>query len=364
MKKLKFLSVVGARPNFIKLAPVMRVLRSYSDFVQSLLCHTGQHFDEKMSKVFFDDLQIPKPDFNLDINGGSQAQQTALIMQAFEKVVLQEKPDIIIVPGDVTSTLAASLVASKLGIPIAHIESGLRSFDRTMPEEINRVMTDVLSDHLFVTEQSGLDNLVKEGIDPKKVHFVGNVMIDSLVHFMPKIEASVIHSELGIKPGHYGLVTFHRPSNVDEVDYLANLMNYLAELSNRLPIVFPIHPRTKNNLLQRGIDISSNNNLIVTEPIGYLDFLALTRSAKLVITDSGGIQEETTFMNVQCVTVRNNTERPITVEMGTNHLVGTNLNNVKKTVEAILSGTRKEGNIPPLWDGFAAERIVDILVSE
>ncbi len=359
---LKLLSVVGTRPNFIKIAPILRALQTYSDSIQSQLCHTGQHFDEKMSKVFFDDLQIPKPDFNLEINGGSQAQQTAVIMQAFEKVVLQEKPDIVIVPGDVTSTLAASLVASKLGIPIAHIESGLRSFDRTMPEEINRVITDVLSDYLFVTEQSGLDNLANEGVDPKKVHFVGNVMIDSLVHFMPMIEKSTIHSELGVQPAHYGLVTFHRPSNVDEVDYLANLMNYLVELSHRLPIVFPIHPRTRNNLLQRGIDIASNRSLIVTEPIGYLDFLALTRSASLVITDSGGIQEETTFMGVQCVTVRNNTERPATVELGTNHLVGTDLHNVKRTVENILTGNEKHGEIPPLWDGHAAERIVGILL--
>jgi len=361
---LKLLSVVGARPNFIKMAPVIRTLLThYSSEVHSVLCHTGQHFDDKMSKVFFNDLQIPKPDFNLEINGGSQAVQTALIMQEFEKIVLKEKPDIILVPGDVTSTLAASLVASKLGISIAHIEAGLRSFDRSMPEEINRMITDVLSDFLFVTEESGLKNLTHEGINPDKVHFAGNVMIDSLVYFMPKIQASNIHVNLGVEPGRYGLVTFHRPSNVDEVDYLRDLMNYLIDLSSRLPIVFPIHPRTRKNLIQRGIEISSDNHLILTEPIGYLDFLALARSASLVITDSGGIQEETTCLNVQCVTVRNNTERPVTVEMGTNHLAGTNLENVKKTVDKILSGDRKTGKIPPLWDGHAAERIVNVLCS-
>jgi len=361
---LKLISIVGARPNFIKMAPICKAFQKYSSEVNHQLCHTGQHYDAKMSKVFFDQLGMPTPTFYLGINGGSQTDMTARIMQEFEKVVLNEKPDMILVPGDVNSTLACSLVASKLGIKIAHIESGLRSFDRTMPEEINRLITDVLADYLFVTEQSGIDHLVHEGIDQNKIHFVGNVMIDSLVELLPQIDQSTIIDTLSLVQKEFILVTFHRPANVDAFDYLANLINYLKELSEDIPIVFPIHPRTRNNLEKQGIDTKSTESLILTEPLGYIDFLALTKSAKIVVTDSGGIQEETTFLGVQCVTVRDNTERPSTVDIGTNHLVGTNLDDVKKTVSSILNGNVKLGEIPPLWDGHTADRIAKIILEK
>ena len=345
------------------MAPIARAFQKFTSQSRHQLCHTGQHYDAKMSQVFFDQLGMPTPNFYLGINGGSQTDMTARIMQEFEKVVLAEKPDMILVPGDVNSTLACSLVASKLGIQIGHIESGLRSFDRTMPEEINRLVTDVLADHLFVTEQSGLDHLKNEGVDESKIHFVGNVMIDSLVNLLPKIDQSTILQSLNIKAGHFILVTFHRPANVDGFDYLLDLINYLKELSLEIPVVFPIHPRTRNNLEKQGIDTKSTESLILTEPLGYIDFLALTKSAKIVVTDSGGIQEETTYLGVQCVTVRDNTERPSTVDLGTNHLVGTDLSNVKQTVTSILNGNiKKKGQIPPLWDGHAAERIVEILL--
>ena len=363
-KLLKIISIVGARPNFIKMAPICKAFQKNSSQVKHQLCHTGQHYDAKMSQVFFDQLGMPTPNFYLGINGGSQTVMTARIMQEFEKVVLNEKPDMILVPGDVNSTLACSLVASKLGIKIAHIESGLRSFDRTMPEEINRLITDVLADYLFVTEQSGIDHLVHEGIDQNKIHFVGNVMIDSLVELLPQIDQSTIIDTLSLVQKEFILVTFHRPANVDAFDYLANLINYLKELSEDIPIVFPIHPRTRNNLEKQGIDTKSTESLILTEPLGYIDFLALTKSAKIVVTDSGGIQEETTFLGVQCVTVRDNTERPSTVDIGTNHLVGTNLDDVKKTVSSILNGNVKLGEIPPLWDGHTADRIAKIILEK
>jgi UDP-N-acetylglucosamine 2-epimerase (non-hydrolysing) len=346
------------------MAPICKAFNRYSNSTRHKLCHTGQHFDTKMSQIFFDQLDLPNPDFYLGINGGSQTEMTARIMQEFEKIALAEKPDLILVPGDVNSTLACGLVASKLGIEIGHIESGLRSFDRSMPEEINRIVTDVIADHLFVTEQSGVDNLTMEGVDKNKIHLVGNVMIDSLINLLPQINQSSILQSMNIRPEEYILVTFHRPSNVDEFDYLLNLINYLNELSKDIPIVFPIHPRTRNNLQNQGIDIElePTSNFILTEPIGYIDFLALTKSAKIVITDSGGIQEETTFLQVQCVTVRDNTERPITVDIGTNHLVGTDINDVKQTVTSILNGKLKKGEIPQYWDGRTSERIVNILL--
>lgn len=360
----KIISVVGARPNFIKIAPVHKAFQEHDSSVNHFICHTGQHFDRKMSQVFFEDLNLPKPDFYLGVNGGSQADQTARIMQEFEKIVEVEQPDLVIVPGDVTSTLACSLVAVKLGIPVAHVEAGLRSFDRSMPEEINRMVTDVISDYLFVTEQSGLDNLAHEGVDQNRIFFCGNVMIDSLIEYLPKVEDCTILEKLGLKPKEYLLVTFHRPANVDEDKYLRALVGFLQEMSQERDVVFPIHPRTKNNLQRLGLTEKKDSRLFLIEPVGYLDFLALQKNAHIVITDSGGIQEETTYLGVQCVTVRDNTERPVTVDIGTNHLAGTDLNEVRRIVAKILNGERKGGRIPEKWDGSAAARIADVLVSK
>ena len=357
----KVISVVGARPNFIKIAPIHKAFQKYSDDIQHLICHTGQHFDNKMSKVFFDELQMPKPDYYLGIGGGSHAQQTARIMVEFEKILLDEKPDLIIVPGDVNSTIAASLVAAKLHIPIAHVESGLRSFDRKMPEEINRVLTDHISDYLFVTEKSGLENLQIEGIDSSKVYFTGNVMIDSLVNFLPHINKSEILKELGLTKGTYVLATFHRPSNVDEQVSLSKLIDAVNRISTSRKVVFPIHPRTMNNLKKYRLSDKLNDNIIVLEPIGYIDFLSLTKNAELVVTDSGGIQEETTFLGVQCITVRDNTERPSTSEIGTNHMIGTDFDKVVEASKEILSGKIKKGKVPELWDGKASDRITEII---
>ena len=359
---MKVISVVGARPNFIKIAPVNKAFQKYNSSVEHKICHTGQHFDEKMSKVFFDELEMPKPDFYLGVGGGTHASQTARIMMAFEEVIELDRPDLIIVPGDVNSTIACSLVASKLGIKIAHVESGLRSFDSGMPEEINRVLTDIISDFLFVTEKSGMENLANEGIDPSRVFFTGNVMIDSLVHYLPKIEGSGIVNELGIAEKDYVLVTFHRPSNVDDGNYLGELVKFLGNIASRKKIVFPVHPRTRANLKRYGQDALMPENLILTDPIGYIDFLALVKNSALVITDSGGIQEETTWLGVPCITVRNNTERPVTVEVGTNLLAGTDLKHVESLALDVLAGNVKKGSVPELWDGRAAERIVKILV--
>lgn len=358
----KVISVVGARPNFIKIAPIHKAFQSINNSVKHLICHTGQHFDEKMSKIFFEELEMPEPDFYLGISGGSHAEQTAGIMVEFEKVLLKEKPDLIIVPGDVNSTLACSLVASKLGIPIAHVEAGLRSFDREMPEEINRIVTDVLADYLFVSEPSGLVNLKNEGISHSKLYFVGNVMIDSLVHYLPRVNQSAVLNQLNLLPQEYILVTFHRPSNVDDPHNLQKIIKLLNNLSNTRKVVFPIHPRTRKNL---EINQQSNlftKNVLLIDPVGYIDFLSLIKDSGLIITDSGGIQEESTYLGVQCITVRKNTERPVTVELGTNQLVGTDLDKVSEIAMNVLTGTKKAGKIPELWDGKAAERIVKILL--
>ena len=362
----KVISVVGARPNFIKIAPVYRAFLPYKDKVVHKICHTGQHFDANMSKIFFEELEIPEPDFNLGIHGGSHSQQVAGIMTAFEQVLLDEKPDLVLVPGDVNSTMAATLVASKMGIPVGHIESGLRSFDRTMPEEINRMVTDILSDLLFVSEPSGLKNLEHEGIEEKKVHYVGNVMIDSLVHYLPKIGRSQILERLvagsSLEAGQYVLCTFHRPSNVDDPATLGALLDLLRALP--ATVVFPVPPRTRKNMEKSGLLAALPENLILTDPIGYIDFLSLVRQAALVITDSGGIQEETTFLGVQCITVRDNTERPVTVEVGTNQLIGTDFGKVKEAALKVLSGEKKNGRIPDLWDGHTAERITAIITKD
>lgn len=348
----------------MKVAPLHKAFKRFNGTVEHLICHTGQHYDEKMSKVFFQDLELPKPHFYLGVGSGSHAEQTARVMVEFEKVLLEEKPDLVIVVGDVNSTIACSLVASKLHIKVAHVEAGLRSNDREMPEEINRLLTDAIADYLFVTEKSGMENLMHEGVPEGKVFFTGNVMIDSLINYLPKAEESDALSCYHLEKGNYILVTLHRPSNVDSRDYLEKLIHLLNTVSEKRKLIFPIHPRTKNNMEKFGLSGMLSENVILTDPIGYIDFLSLTKNAELIITDSGGIQEESTYLGVQCITVRDNTERPITVELGTNQLIGTDLEKVEKTALEVLEGRKKTGTVPPLWDGHAAERITDILVGK
>jgi len=324
------------------------------------LVHTGQHYDEKMSRLFFEELGIPAPDLNLEVGSGSQAAQTAEILRRFEPVVLETKPDIVVVVGDVNSTMACTLVSVKLGIPVAHIEAGLRSFDRSMPEEINRLVTDALSDLLFVSEPSGLENLRSEGVPDKKVHFVGNVMIDTLLRHRESAKRSDVRARLGVDSSPYALVTLHRPSNVDNPTNLAGLLCALDQLARELPVVFPIHPRTRKNAMEAGLE-PELGRLVTTDPVGYLDFLNLMSNAKVVITDSGGVQEETTVLGVPCLTVRENTERPVTITCGTNRLVGTDPDAMLRAAREALHGPRPEFRSPELWDGKAARRIVEVL---
>ncbi len=366
---LKIISVVGARPNFMKVAPLHKEFSKFKSQnskvkINHLICHTGQHYDEKMSKVFFDELDLPKPDFYLGVGSGSHAEQTAKVMIEFEKILLQEKPDLVIVVGDVNSTIACSLAAVKLHIKVAHVEAGLRSFDKEMPEEINRVLTDTISDFLFITEKSGMENLKNSGVSDEKVFFVGNCMIDSLIHYLPKVDSSTIIDDYKLAPNNYILVTLHRPSNVDEEKSLKEVIAMLNHFSEKRKIVFPIHPRTRANIKAFGLEDLLNENIILTDPIGYLDFISLVKNCELVITDSGGIQEESTYLGVQCLTLRDNTERPVTVEVGTNHLIGTDFKKAEIAALEILSGKKKIGKIPELWDGKAAERIVEILVEK
>jgi UDP-N-acetylglucosamine 2-epimerase (non-hydrolysing) len=362
MKK-KIISIVGARPNFMKVAPIHFEFRKFKN-IEHLICHTGQHYDEKMSRIFFDELGLPKPDFYLGIGSGSHAVQTAGVMIEFEKILLQEKPDLVIVVGDVNSTVACSLVAKKLNIDVAHVEAGLRSFDMKMPEEINRLLTDVISDYLFVSEQSGMDNLKNSGISAEKTFLVGNVMIDSLVNNLAKINNSTILDTLDIKKGEFILATLHRPSNVDNPESLVALVTILNKYARSYKLVFPLHPRTRSNLINFRLLEQVDDDIILCDPLGYIDFVCLLKNAALVVTDSGGIQEETTFLNTQCITIRDNTERPITVDMGTNQLIGTNVNDIDLAISSTLSGRVKNGTIPPLWDGFTAKRICEIIVKE
>ncbi len=316
-----------------------------------------------MSKIFFEDLKLPHPNYYLNVGSGSHAKQTAKIMIEFEKVLLNEKPELIIVGGDVNSTIACSLVASKINIKIAHVESGLRSFDRKMPEEINRKLTDSISDFLFVSEQSGVDNLKKEGIQADKIYFTGNVMIDSLIKYLPLAEKSAILNQFHLKSNDYILTTIHRPSNVDFPEKLGKLLIMLNHLGEKKKIIFPVHPRTKKNMINFGLNKNHSKNLNIINPVGYIDFITLMKNAALVITDSGGIQEECTYLGKQCITVRTTTERPITIEIGTNHLVGDDFNKAEATATSILNEEKKEGKIPELWDGHAGERIVEILAN-
>jgi len=362
---MKIFNIVGARPNFMKIAPIHRRMQQNGNNIAPFLIHTGQHYDERMSKFFFNDLELPQPDVYLGVGSGSHAEQTAKIMIEFEKICFEQKPDLIVVVGDVNSTMACSIVASKLWIPVAHVEAGLRSFDRQMPEEINRLVTDALADYLFLTEKSGEENLLKEGVSPDKMHFVGNVMIDSLINFTEKAGASTIMNELNLKENHFVLVTLHRPSNVDEPQAFTRILDAFEEIQKHLPIVFPIHPRAQKNLERFGLGerIKKMKNLKLLPPMGYLDFINLEMNCKFVITDSGGLQEETTYLGKPCLTVRENTERPVTAEKGTNEIVGTDTQKIISSAEKILANQWKKGQIPEYWDGRAAERIVDVLAN-
>jgi len=353
--------VVGARPNFMKAAPVMRALASLDGLRQTLV-HTGQHYDTNMSEVFFQQLDIPEPDINLGVGSGSHTYQTAQIMSSFEPVALESKPDLVLVYGDVNSTVATALVCAKMSIPVGHVEAGLRSFDRTMPEEINRLLTDQIADLLFTPSRDADENLLHEGISSEKIHLVGNVMIDTLVHLLPKAldRWIILHSSWKLE--RFGLVTLHRPSNVDHPEKISSIMNTLIEISDRLPLIFPIHPRTRLRLEDLKL-LKQNSRVHLKEPLGYLDFLALQCHAALVITDSGGIQEETTYLGVPCLTVRENTERPVTLSLGTNILVGQDMDRLRAEVGHILSGDRKQGQKIPFWDGQAGRRIADTIVS-
>jgi len=350
--------VVGARPNFMKAAPVFQALARH-DCVRQTLVHTGQHYDFNMSDVFFQQLAMPAPDVNLEVGSGTHAQQTSQIIARFEPVILDLKPDWVAVYGDVNSTVAAALVCAKLLVPVAHVEAGLRSFDRTMPEEINRLLTDQISDLLFTPSEDGDRNLEKEGIAPEKVHLVGNVMIDSLVRLLPVATEQAPRN----LPERYVLVTLHRPSNVDDIGWLKSLIDTFQEVSRDVPVLFPVHPRTRARMAEAGIKCGdSGSNLRILDPASYLEFLALQSHAAVVITDSGGIQEETTFLDVPCLTVRENTERPITVSMGTNTLVGRDILRLRSELESVLAGKTKRGVVPPLWDGHAAERIAQVIL--
>ncbi|MCX6639789.1 MAG: UDP-N-acetylglucosamine 2-epimerase (non-hydrolyzing) [bacterium] len=357
---LRILNVVGARPNFMKIAPILKEMARYPDRIQPLLLNTGQHYDLEMVDLFFQDLDIPKPDLNLGVGSGTHAQQTARIMMAFEPVCLELSPHLILVVGDVNSTLACSLVASKLGIKVAHIESGLRSFDRSMPEEINREVTDLLSDYLFTTSPDADENLIKVGVPKEKIFFVGNVMIDSLLEQLPKARQRTILSRHNLQNTDYALITLHRPANVDDSRIFAGLLDAFGAIQNRIKLIFPAHPRTLKNLEKFKLieKIRQMPNFQILPPLGYLDFLALMDKAKFVMTDSGGLQEETTVLGVPCLTLRENTERPITITAGTNLLVGLDPDKIVTEAVRILDGKAKQGKVPPLWDGSASERIV------
>jgi len=353
--------IVGARPNYIKANPVYRALEKLNKFDLKLV-HTGQHYDHVMSTLFFDQLKMKKPDISLKVGSGSHGSQTAKVLERYEQVLLEDKPDLIMVFGDVNSTIACSLAASKLHIPIAHVEAGLRSFDRTMPEEVNRVLTDQISDLLFITSPEAVDNLEREGIDPESIYFVGNTMIDSLVEFNSMFDESSILKSLNV-PDEYALLTFHRPSNVDDEKNLLKLVEALITVSTSIPCVFPIHPRTKNKLEHFGLldQLNDNPNFFLTEPLGYIDFMALQKRAAVILTDSGGVQEESTSFGVPCLTIRDNTERPITCTQGTNKLIGTDYSVIPDEVKSTLNTPIQVEQKPDLWDGKAAERLADVI---
>jgi UDP-N-acetylglucosamine 2-epimerase (non-hydrolysing) len=359
---MKIVHVVGARPNFMKAGPVIEEMARQGDFEQCLV-HTGQHYDASLSKVFFQELRLPRPDIDLNIGSGSHAEQTGRVMIALEKVLQEVEPDLVMVVGDVNSTLAATITAAKLGIKVAHVEAGLRSFDRTMPEEINRLATDALSDILFTTEQSGNENLMREGVPQERIFFVGNVMIDTLLKFREQAARSTALEQLQLSAGTYAVLTMHRPSNVDQPERLHRLLKGVMRVAQQLPVIFPCHPRTLRQLQSMGLDeeVTQGAGIRLIPPQGYLDFLALISQAKCVLTDSGGVQEETTILDVPCLTLRDNTERPVTIQTGTNTLVGDSEERIYSEVTHILAGQGKRGQRPELWDGKAAARIVEVL---
>lgn len=358
---MKLLFVVGARPNFMKVAPIIHAVRKRDPSIQQFLVHTGQHFDTKMSDIFFEELELPAPDEHLGVSGGSHAEQTARIMLAFEPILLRLKPDWLVVVGDVNSTAACSLVASKLRIRIAHVEAGLRSGDMTMPEEVNRRVTDAISSLLLTPSRDGDENLLREGADPSRIHFVGNVMIDSLIKMLPLAERRSILRQFDLEREEYVLATLHRPSNVDCLETLQGLIRALVRISEDRTVLFPVHPRTRNKLHQLGVVIPETLRLM--EPLGYLDFLCLMRRGKAVVTDSGGVQEETTYLGVPCLTVRLNTERPITITEGTNQLVAPNESALVESWKNVRGSNGQDRRIPELWDGHAAERVTDVILA-
>ena len=347
--------VVGARPNFMKVAPVYEACMKRA--MSQMIVHTGQHYDENMSKIFFQELGLPSPEINLEVGSGSHAEATAKVMLRLEKVVLEARPHWVIVYGDVDSTLAAALVCAKVSVPLAHVEAGLRSFDRSMPEEINRLLTDKIADLLFTPSPDASENLLREGIENNKIFFVGNVMIDTLMKCLPLAQ----HLPRDKFPATYALVTLHRPSNVDDDAVFTGIIEALVRISHKLPVIFPTHPRTKQSIARLDTSTLEHSPLYFIEPLGYLEFLSLEQHAKVVITDSGGVQEETTFLGSPCLTLRKNTERPITVELGTNVVVGSDYVRLEQEVDAILAGNFKVGQIPPLWDGQSGERIAEVL---
>ncbi len=355
----KIFLVAGARPNFMKIAPVHAEMKKHPERFEPLFIHTGQHYDDKMSKVFIEELGLPEPGMYLGVGSASHAVQTAKIMVEFEKVLIKNRPDLVVVVGDVNSTLACALVASKLLVPIAHIEAGLRSGDWTMPEEVNRVLTDRLSTYLFTHSPEAKRHLKREGIKRKKIHFVGNTMIQSLIQAKPFLEKSSIFDTLNVKPGEYALVTLHRPSNVDDEKTFRGILSALGKIGEKVEVLFPAHPRSQKRIKEFGLD--PDTKIRVMDPLGYTDFLALEAKAALVLTDSGGVQEETTFFKVPCVTIRENTERPITVEIGTNVLAGVDEKRIVAEGMKALGGKSKKGSIPKFWDEHVAERIVQVL---
>jgi len=364
-KMLKVINVVGARPNFMKVAPIVAAMKKRPDTFLPLVVHTGQHYDSAMSDSFFRDLDLPQPDTHLGVGSASHAAQTAAVMERFEPVVLRENPDWVLVVGDVNSTIACALVCVKLGIKVAHVEAGLRSRDRTMPEEINRLLTDQIADLLFTPSHDADENLIAEGIPRERIRFVGNVMIDSLQKNLAVARALPTQEQLGLKGIDYALLTLHRPSNVDLRDSFERILAALEAIASKLPVVFPVHPRTRKTIAELGLSerVDSIRDLRLIEPLGYLDFLNLSSRARLVLTDSGGIQEETTALGIPCLTLRENTERPITVEMGTNIVVGTDTTKIIAAANSTLNGCAKKARKqPPLWDGHTSERILDALV--
>jgi UDP-N-acetylglucosamine 2-epimerase (non-hydrolysing) len=362
---MKILNVVGARPNFMKIAPLMAEYKRH-EAIHAILLHTGQHYDDIMSNLFFSELEIPKPDINLGVGSGSHAVQTAEIMKSFEPVLINYKPDFVVVVGDVNSTIACGLVTVKLLTKLVHVEAGLRSGDRNMPEEINRVLTDSISDLLFCTEESGVNNLLKEGVSPKRIHMVGHVMIDTLLRNKQRAQKSSILNILNLKGIDFAVLTLHRPSNVDDSVVFDRILDALTIIQKDMPIIFPVHPRTRKNIASCSLDkhIEEMSGLRLIDSLGYLDFLKLMSNAKVVLTDSGGIQEETTILQIPCLTLRDNTERPVTTKLGTNQVVGTDPATILQAYELAVNGAWHKPVIPPLWDGRAAERIVRILLEE